>query len=71
MDADREIRILLAERAIEAVMNRYCQALDSARAADWLDCFTSDAIFEVLRPNGATSSTMRMLGPLFHSTASI
>lgn len=54
MEADREIRILLAERAIEAVMNRYCQALDSARAADWLDCFTADALFEVLLPNGET-----------------
>lgn len=54
MDTERELRILLDERAITAVMHRYCQALDSARVADWLDCFTRDALFEVLLPNGET-----------------
>lgn len=51
---ERELQVLIDERAIAAVMNRYCQALDAARVADWLDCFTADALFEVLLPNGET-----------------
>ncbi|MDB5397047.1 MAG: hypothetical protein JWM91_4553 [Rhodospirillales bacterium] len=49
-----ELRLLLDERAITAVMNSYCQAMDLGQHDRWLDCFTDDAIYEVLLPNGAT-----------------
>lgn len=49
---DRELSALLEERAITAVMNAYCHAMDTGRAAEWLACFTSDARFEVSLPTG-------------------
>lgn len=55
---DREIRILLAERAIAATMNVYCQTMDSGDNARWMDCFTEDAVYEVKLPNGTTYATL-------------
>ena len=49
---DRELQMLLDERAITAVMNDYCQAMDEAQHDRWLDCFTDDALYEVQLPNG-------------------
>jgi hypothetical protein len=51
---NRDLEALLAERAITAVMNAYCHAMDSGRAREWLDCFTVDARFEVSLPGGET-----------------
>jgi ketosteroid isomerase-like protein len=56
---DRDIRVLLAERAISQVMNEYCQAMDGGERARWLDCFTDDAVYEVLLPNGATYTNLK------------
>jgi hypothetical protein len=49
---DSEIRILLDERALNALLNRYCHTMDTGDNAGWLDCFTSDALYEVGLPDG-------------------
>ena len=49
---DRELRILLAERAINAVMNEYCHAMDSGQHERWMNCFTADALYDVALPDG-------------------
>jgi len=49
---DRELRILLAERAINAVMNEYCHAMDNGQHDRWMNCFTKDAVYDVALPNG-------------------
>ena len=49
---DREIRILLDERAITAVMNVYCHAMDTGQHDRWMDCFTTDAVYDVALPDG-------------------
>jgi hypothetical protein len=51
---DRELRILLDERAINAVMNEYCQAMDSGQNDRWMNCFTADALYDVALPDGRT-----------------
>ena len=50
---DRDIRILLAERAISQVMNEYCHSMDAGEQRRWLACFTDDAIYQVLLPDGS------------------
>jgi hypothetical protein len=49
---DRELRILLDERAINAVMNEYCHAMDSGENDRWMNCFTADALYDVALPDG-------------------
>jgi len=49
---DRDLRILLDERAINAVMNEYCHAMDTGQHDRWLNCFTADAVYDVALPNG-------------------
>jgi len=49
---DRELRILLDERAINAVMNVYCQAMDTGQHERWMNCFTADAVYDVALPDG-------------------
>ena len=49
---DRELRIMLDERAISAVMNAYCHAMDTGQHESWMDCFTADAIYDVALPDG-------------------
>jgi ketosteroid isomerase-like protein len=49
---DRELRILLDERAINAVMNEYCHAMDNGQHERWMNCFTDDAIYDVALPDG-------------------
>jgi hypothetical protein len=51
---DRELRILLDERAIDAVMNDYCHAMDSGQHERWMNCFTADAVYDVVLPDGRT-----------------
>lgn len=51
---DRDLRLLLDERAITAVMNEYCHAMDLGQHERWMACFTADAVYEVLLPDGAT-----------------
>jgi hypothetical protein len=49
---DRELRILLDERAIGAVMNAYCHAMDTGAHESWMNCFTADAVYDVALPDG-------------------
>jgi hypothetical protein len=49
---DRELRILLDERAITAVMNEYCHAMDTGQHDRWMACFTADAVYDVALPDG-------------------
>jgi len=49
---DRELRILLDERAITAVMNEYCHAMDTGQHERWMACFTTDAVYDVALPDG-------------------
>jgi hypothetical protein len=49
---DRELRILLDERAINAVMNAYCHAMDTGQHDRWMNCFTVDAVYDVALPDG-------------------
>jgi ketosteroid isomerase-like protein len=49
---DRELRILLYERAISAVMNEYCHAMDNGQHDRWMNCFTADAVYDVALPDG-------------------
>jgi hypothetical protein len=49
---DRELRILLDERAINAVMNEYCHAMDNGQHDRWMNCFTADAVYDVALPDG-------------------
>lgn len=49
---DREIAILLAEREINALIQRYCHCMDSGDEAGWVDCFTETAIFDVRNYKG-------------------
>jgi SnoaL-like domain len=56
---DREIRILLDERALNALLNRYCHTMDTGDNAGWLDCFTADALYEVGLPNGTVFVNLR------------
>jgi hypothetical protein len=48
-----ELRILLDERDITGVMNGYCQAMDLGQHDRWLDCFTEDATYDVMLPDGS------------------
>src|SRR5712664_651203 len=49
---DRELRVLLDERAINAVMNEYCHAMDTGQHERWMNCFTADAVYDVALPDG-------------------
>jgi len=49
---DRELGILLDERAITAVMNEYCHAMDTGQHDRWMACFTADAVYDVALPDG-------------------
>jgi SnoaL-like domain len=49
---DRELRLLLDERAINAVMNEYCHAMDTGQHERWMKCFTVDAVYDVALPDG-------------------
>jgi hypothetical protein len=44
---EQRLRLLEDERAILATLYRYGHALDYGAEADWLDCFTADAGYEL------------------------
>ena len=48
----REIAILLAEREINALIQRYCHCMDLGDEAGWVGCFTETALFDVRHRNG-------------------
>ena len=50
---EREYRMLLDERQIRDVIGRYCHTMDYGRHDEWLGCFTDDAIYDVLLPDGS------------------
>jgi hypothetical protein len=49
---DPEFQLLIEERAINRLMQRYCQAMDRGQEQEWIDCFTEDVLFDVRRPDG-------------------
>jgi 3-phenylpropionate/cinnamic acid dioxygenase small subunit len=51
-DEGAALRVLLDERAILRTLHRYCRALDYGVVDEWLDCFTEDARYETVLPNG-------------------
>lgn len=46
------LQTLLDERAILRTLHRYCRALDYGIVDEWLDCFTTDARYDTVLPNG-------------------
>jgi hypothetical protein len=46
------LQTLLDERLIIRTMHRYCRSLDYGIEDEWLDCFTEDACYETVLPNG-------------------
>ncbi|MES2169519.1 MAG: nuclear transport factor 2 family protein, partial [Actinomycetota bacterium] len=57
-DLEARVSALEDERSILRLLHRYGHSIDYGLADAWLDCFTADGIFEVLRANpaGATYS---------------
>jgi hypothetical protein len=55
-EMDDELRRLVDEQAIMRTMNRYCRALDSGLADEWVDVFTEDAVFDTVLPDGTVFS---------------
>ncbi len=51
-EINEELQRLLDEQAIMRTMNRYCRALDSGLADEWVDVFTDDAVFDTVLPDG-------------------
>jgi 3-phenylpropionate/cinnamic acid dioxygenase small subunit len=48
------MQLLLDERAITRTLHRYCHAMDYGLEEEWVDVFTSDAVFDVIMmPAGA------------------
>jgi 3-phenylpropionate/cinnamic acid dioxygenase small subunit len=47
-----EIRALLDERAVLRTLHEYAHAMDTGDEAAWVDCFTSDAVFDVVEVVG-------------------
>ena len=52
VDIQRELRILLEERAILRAMHQYAHAMDSGDEQGWVDAFTSNAVFDVIEVVG-------------------
>ena len=51
-EINEELQRLIDEQAIMRTMNRYCRALDSGLADEWVDVFTDDAVFDTVLPDG-------------------
>jgi hypothetical protein len=51
-DLTARLQLLEDERAVLATLYRYGHALDYGAEADWLDCFTPDATYELRYPPG-------------------
>jgi 3-phenylpropionate/cinnamic acid dioxygenase small subunit len=52
---DDELRMIVEERAIIRTMHRYAHAMDQGLEAQWLDTFTEDAVFDVVRSDDGTT----------------
>ncbi len=55
----RRLRRLEDERGVLATLHRYGHALDYGAEADWVDCFTSDARYEVRERGHGTAGGVR------------
>src|SRR3989442_15385007 len=55
----RRLRLLEDERDILATLHQYGHALDYGAEADWVDCFTADAHYEVREPGHGTAGSVR------------
>lgn len=60
MIEDSGLAILLDERAIGQVMQRYCHAMDYGPESEWVSCFTADGVFDVRDSDG--DSLFRVAG---------
>jgi 3-phenylpropionate/cinnamic acid dioxygenase small subunit len=58
-DESAALRVLLDERAVLRTLHRYCRALDYGVVDEWLDCFTDDARYETVLPDGAMWAQVR------------
>ena len=47
-DLNREVRLLLEERAVLRTLHEYAHAMDYGDEKAWVDAFTSDAVFDVV-----------------------
>jgi hypothetical protein len=52
VDFEREMRLLLEERAILRALHEYAHAMDSGDEQRWVDSFTADAVFDVVEVVG-------------------
>jgi ketosteroid isomerase-like protein len=50
--SDRELQLLLEERAITRAIHAYAHAMDSGDEAAWVAAFTDDAVFDVVEVVG-------------------
>ncbi len=46
------LRALLDERAVLRTLHEYAHAMDGGDEAAWVDCFTADAVFDVVEVVG-------------------
>lgn len=52
VNVDREIRLMLEERAILRALHEYAHAMDAGDEQRWVDSFTPDAVFDVVEVVG-------------------
>ena len=52
MPDDRELQLLIEERAITRAIHEYAHAMDSGDEAAWVAAFTDDAVFDVVEVVG-------------------
>jgi SnoaL-like domain len=52
----RRLSVLEDERGVLATLHRYGHALDYGAEANWVDCFTADAHYEVRGPGTGTGT---------------
>jgi 3-phenylpropionate/cinnamic acid dioxygenase small subunit len=48
IDVDREILLLVEERAVLRTLHEYAHAMDHGDEEGWVDAFTPDAVFDVI-----------------------
>lgn len=51
-DRDAELELLVEERAVLRTLHAYAQAMDYGDEEAWVDCFTADAVFDVVEVVG-------------------
>ncbi len=55
----RRLQVLEAERGVLATLYQYGHGLDYGAEADWVDCFTAAAHYEVREPGTGTTASVR------------